>query len=109
MRVACKSVIMAVGRTMRRVTVAPSSSPLAFSTIEEVAEALRGAGTRLTTPRRMVLETLFAADTLLTAEQIADGSITGVPLDLTSVYRTLERLEELGVVRHMHIGHGASV
>jgi Fur family ferric uptake transcriptional regulator len=94
---------------MCRVTVASSSSPLPFSTIEEVAEALRGAGTRLTTPRRMVLETLFAADTLLTAEQIADGSVTGVPLDLTSVYRTLERLEELGVVRHMHIGHGASV
>ena len=41
----------------------------------------------------------------LTAEQIADGSVTGVALDLTSVYRNLERLEELGV----HIGHGASV
>lgn len=90
-------------------TVAPSSSPLSFSTIEDVAEALRAAGTRLTTPRRLVLETLFAADTLLTAEQIADGSVTGVSLDLTSVYRTLERLEEFGIVRHMHIGHGASV
>ncbi|MDA0172197.1 transcriptional repressor [Solirubrobacter taibaiensis] len=90
-------------------TVAPSSARLPFTTIDEVAEALRSAGTRLTTPRRMVLEALFAADTLLTAEQIADGSVTGVPLDLTSVYRNLERLEELGVVRHMHIGHGASV
>ena len=94
---------------MGRVTVAPSSARLSFTTIDEVAEALRSAGTRLTTPRRMVLEALFAADTLLTAEQIADGSVTGVPLDLTSVYRNLERLEELGVVRHMHIGHGASV
>jgi Fur family transcriptional regulator, ferric uptake regulator len=94
---------------MRRVTLAPFSAPLAFNTIEDVAEALRRGGTRLTTPRRMVLEALFAADTLLTAEQIADGSVTGVPLDLTSVYRNLEKLEELGVVRHMHVGHGASV
>jgi Fur family ferric uptake transcriptional regulator len=94
---------------MPRVTLASSSEPLPFDTIDDVAVALRRAGSRLTTPRRMVLEALFAADTLLTAEQIADGSVTGVPLDLTSVYRNLERLEELGVVRHVHIGHGPSV
>ena len=30
-------------------------------------------------------------------------------VDLTSVYRNLELLEELGVVRHVHVGHGPSV
>ncbi|MBE2315832.1 transcriptional repressor [Solirubrobacter sp. CPCC 204708] len=85
-------------------TLAPPSEPLPFRDLEDVAAALRRAGSRLTTPRRMVLEALFAADELLTAEQIADGK-----LDLTSVYRNLEKLEELGVVRHVHIGHGPSV
>lgn len=90
-------------------TVAPRSQPLSFETIDDVAAALRSAGSRLTTPRRLVLQALFAAGTLVPAEQIAAGAHTGVPLDLTSVYRNLETLERLGVVRHVHIGHGPSV
>jgi Fur family ferric uptake transcriptional regulator len=39
-----------------------------------------------------------------TPEQINEA-VTGV--DLTTVYRTLELLEELGLVRHTHLGHGA--
>ncbi|MDQ6848758.1 MAG: transcriptional repressor [Actinomycetota bacterium] len=39
-----------------------------------------------------------------TPEQINDA-VSGV--DLTTVYRTLELLEELGIVRHAHLGHGA--
>jgi Fur family ferric uptake transcriptional regulator len=84
-------------------TEAPRTEPLAFRDLDDVAAAVRNAGGRLTTPRRLVLEALFAADGLLSAEQIAH---TGVPLDLTSVYRNLELLEELGVVRHVHVGHG---
>ncbi len=90
-------------------TEAPRSEPLAFADIEDVAALLRGAGSRLTTPRRLVLEALFAADELLSAEQISLGAMTGVSLDLTSVYRNLEVLEELGIVRHVHFGHGPSV
>jgi Fur family ferric uptake transcriptional regulator len=89
---------------MRSVTVAPRTQPLAFSDIDDVAAALRRAGSRLTTPRRLVLEALFEARGLLTAEQIAGGK-----LDITSVYRNLEKLEELGVVRHVHVAHGPSV
>lgn len=90
-------------------TVAPESEPLHFRDLEDVAAALRAEGTRMTTPRRLVLEALFAADGLVSAEQVAAGAHTGVALDLTSVYRNLERLEELGVVRHVHLGHGPSV
>jgi Fur family ferric uptake transcriptional regulator len=90
-------------------TVAPKSEPLQFHSIDDVAEALRRGGGRLTTPRRLVLQALFAASELVPAERIAAGTDTGVELDLTSVYRNLERLEELGVVRHIHIGHGPSV
>ena len=90
-------------------TVTPRGRPLSFSTIEDVADALRGQGGRLTTPRRLVLQALFATGDLVTAERIAAGTDTGVALDLSSVYRNLEKLEELGVVQHIHVGHGPGV
>src|SRR3954464_913818 len=82
-------------------TVAPRSEPLRFGSLEEVEAAVRRDGGRLTRPRRQVLEALFAAEGLAPAAQPAGGGI-----ELTSVYRNLERLEELGVVRHVHLGHG---
>ena len=87
-------------------TIAPRSEPLRFDDIEDVAAALRADGRRLSMPRRQVLEALFAADALVSAEYIAAGTDTGVPIEITSVYRNLEQLEELGVVRHLHVGHG---
>jgi Fur family ferric uptake transcriptional regulator len=39
-----------------------------------------------------------------TPEQICE-SVDGV--DVTTVYRTLELLEQIGLVRHAHLGHGA--
>jgi Fur family ferric uptake transcriptional regulator len=90
-------------------TVSPRTQPLVFTSIEDIAEALRRQGGRLTTPRRLVLQALFAAGDLVSAERIAAGTDTGIALDLSSVYRNLERLEELGVVQHIHIGHGPGV
>ena len=89
--------------------VAPKLTRLLFDTLVDVAAALRERGGRLTTPRRLVLQALFATDDLVPAERIAAGTDTGIPLDLTSVYRNLERLEQLGVVRHIHVGHGPGV
>ena len=88
-------------------TVAPSRKPLEFGAIDEVLALLREGGNRISTSRRIVLEALFEADGPVSAEHIADG-LGGkrTTAELTSVYRTLERLEELGVVRHVHIGHG---
>src|SRR3954468_14959284 len=87
-------------------TVAPRSEPLRFKSLEDVEAVVRRDGGRLTAARRLVLRALFAADGLVSAEQIASGTVGGTPVELTSVYRTLERLEELGVVRHVHLGHG---
>ena len=64
------------------------------------ASALRARGLRLSSARRLLLEALFAARRPLTADELtADG-------DLASTYRNLETLEELGLVRHVHLGHG---
>jgi Fur family transcriptional regulator, ferric uptake regulator len=90
-------------------TVAPPGRSLRFRDFADVVNAIRRDGGRLTMPRRLVLEALFAADRLVSAEQIADGADTGVEIELTSVYRNLEWLEALGVVRHVHFGHRAGL
>jgi Fur family transcriptional regulator, ferric uptake regulator len=89
------------------VTHAPRSPRLEFGDLEDVARALRAAGGRFSMPRRRVLEALFAAEGPVSAEYIAQG-LGGrtATLEPASVYRALEYLEELGVVRHVHLGHG---
>ncbi len=80
---------------------AHSAAPLANAPdLETAAAVVRSRGLRLSTSRRLVLEALYAADGPLTAEQIAGD------MDVASVYRNLETLEEIGLVRHVHLGHG---
>jgi Fur family transcriptional regulator, ferric uptake regulator len=75
--------------------------PLEVDSPEEVVAALRAAGHRVSASARAVLDALFAADGPVSAEELA-----GDDLELTSVYRNLERLQALGVVTHLHAGHG---
>lgn len=84
-------------------TRAPDTPPLSFSGVADVARALRERGGRVSGPTRVVLAALFSAPGPVSAERLA---ATAGGLDMTTVYRNLERLEELGVVRHVHLGHG---
>jgi Fur family transcriptional regulator, ferric uptake regulator len=88
-------------------TYAPGAPPLPVSDVAAAAAALRRRGGRLSQPRRQVLEALFAAEGPVSAEYLAQG-LGGrtMPVELTSAYRALEHLERLGVVRHVHLGHG---
>ena len=53
-----------------------------------------------------MLEALFVADGPVSADRIADGLAGRLPRsDLASVYRNLETLESVGLVRHFHLGH----
>jgi len=89
------------------VTESPRVVPLRFETLEDVAAAIRASGRRLSAARRMILDELFAADAPVSAERIAERlADRGAAFDLTSIYRNLERLEAMGVVRHVHFGHG---
>jgi Fe2+ or Zn2+ uptake regulation protein len=83
-------------------TQSPDSEPLHFTGIEEAIASLRERGLRLSTSRRLVLESLFEAPAPVTAEQLS----TELGLDLASVYRNLETFERHGLVRHVHFGHG---
>jgi Fur family transcriptional regulator, ferric uptake regulator len=78
--------------------------------VATVLRTLRASGHRVSAPMRAVVVALFAADGPVTAEQIAEGSGRGgARVELTSVYRNLERLQRLGVVTHVHVGHGAGL
>lgn len=82
-------------------TVAPQTPPLSFTTIAEAIAAVRKAGKRLSTARRLVLEALFAAEGPVSATHLAHT----LELDESSVYRNLEVLERHGLIRHVHLGH----
>jgi Fur family transcriptional regulator, ferric uptake regulator len=88
-------------------TPARHRRPLGVATLDAAVAALRARGLRVSAARRLVLEALFAADGPASVEEIADGLGGRVPRsDVASTYRNLETLEELGLVRHMHLGHG---
>lgn len=82
-------------------TLAPDVPPLAFNDLGDAIRALRSSGLRLSTPRRLVLEALFAAKGPVAAADLARE----LSLDESSVYRNLEVLEQRGLVRHVHLGH----
>jgi Fur family ferric uptake transcriptional regulator len=70
-------------------------------------DRLRAQGYRLTPQRQLVLEavtTLGHATPDEIAEQVRS---TASGVNISTVYRTLELLEELGLVTHTHLGHGA--
>src|SRR4051812_28149866 len=85
-------------------TVAPETPRRSFDDIEGALAILREHGLRVSSARRLVLQSLFASDGPATAEAIAGRS--GLALDLASVYRNLETLERVGIVQHVHLGHG---
>ena len=88
-------------------TTPHTGTPVAAPDLDAAVAVLRQRGLRVSAARRLVLESLYAAGEPISAEQIADG-LGGrfPPSDLASVYRNLETLEGLGIVRHFHLGHG---
>ncbi|MGP0037317.1 MAG: Fur family transcriptional regulator [Solirubrobacteraceae bacterium] len=86
-------------------TLSPNVPPLAVDNLREAEQALREAGFRLSTPRRLVLEALFEAAGPVAASDLARE----LSLDESSVYRNLEVLEHQGLIRHVHLGHSAGL
>jgi Fur family ferric uptake transcriptional regulator len=73
---------------------------MTVASLPTLLNTVRAHGMRVSTARRSVLEVLMAAGEPLTAEQVAGGA------DLASTYRNLDALESIGIVRHLHLGHG---
>ncbi|MDX3097171.1 Fur family transcriptional regulator [Streptomyces sp. ME01-24h] len=68
---------------------------------------LRQRGYRLTPQRQLVLEAVDALEHATPDEILTEVRRTASGVNISTVYRTLELLEELGLVSHAHLGHGA--
>src|SRR4051794_35810415 len=82
---------------------AHSSPAITAPSLPAALGTMRSLGMRVSSARRRILVALYAADRPVTAEELT-MSIRGA--DPSSVYRNLETLEEIGLVRHVHLGHG---
>jgi Fur family transcriptional regulator, ferric uptake regulator len=98
------------GRQRGATAVADRSDDSELAVVEDLESAvalMRERGLRVSSARRLVVEALLAADGPMSAEQIAEGIGGRVPSsDIASVYRNLQAFEDIGLVRHVHLGHG---
>jgi Fur family transcriptional regulator, ferric uptake regulator len=93
------------GATTR--AIRPDAPTLATRDLSSAMTLMRERGLRVSAARRLVLEALLAADGPMSAEQIAHGIGGRVPSsDIASVYRNLQAFDDIGLVRHVHLGHG---
>ncbi|WP_072487996.1 transcriptional repressor [Streptomyces atratus] len=68
---------------------------------------LRQRGYRLTPQRQLVLEAVDTLEHATPDDILSEVRRTASGVNISTVYRTLELLEELGLVSHAHLGHGA--
>jgi Fe2+ or Zn2+ uptake regulation protein len=79
---------------------------------DQLLGSLRESGLRITVPRRAVCEVLAAArDEHLTAADLHQRveQLIGASVDPSTIYRTIDVLEEAGHLHHVHFGHGPGV
>jgi Fur family ferric uptake transcriptional regulator len=70
-------------------------------------EELRARGYRVTPQRQLVLEAIAKLDHATPEEIAAQVQETARGVNISTIYRTLELLDKLGLVTHTHLGHGA--
>lgn len=68
---------------------------------------LRAKGYRLTHQRQCILEAVTELGHATPEEILTRVRSDGTSINISTVYRTLDVLEELGLVSHCHLGHGA--
>jgi Fur family ferric uptake transcriptional regulator len=94
-------------RAMTLVRQSPATRP---ATLDAALATVRAHGLRASSARRLLLAALVAAERPIPAEAIARGLDGRVPpSDVASVYRNLDALERIGIVRRLHAGHGAAL
>lgn len=78
--------------------------------VEETLDHIKQRGWKVTVARRAVVECLIEGVPHLSADDIAALVRRNYPdIHLSTVYRTLEALEEAGIIDHVHLGHGRAI
>lgn len=72
-----------------------------------LSDVLRGSGKRLTPQRRLILDAVGKLGHATPDEVLAEARTVQPTLSISTVYRNLEVLEELGLVRHAHLSDRA--
>lgn len=75
--------------------------------IDHWLETLQGSGYRLTAPRRALVEVMAGSSKALGPNDLYELGRAQCPgLGLVTVYRTLEKLEELDLIERVHLPDG---
>jgi Fur family ferric uptake transcriptional regulator len=74
---------------------------------DELASRLHSLGYRLTPQRQLVLRAVEKLDHATPDEILAEVQQHASAVNVSTIYRTLEVLEELGLVRHAHLSDRA--
>ena len=81
-----------------------------MATAAEIVDRLTAAGGRRTASRQAIAEVIAEAGSHFTAEEMAERVQHRFPsVNISSVYRTLDALTDLGIIDHVHFGHGRAV
>lgn len=78
-----------------------------MSSPSNLPETLRAKGYRITPQRQLVLDAVTTLQHGTPDEICAEVQRAAGGVNLSTVYRALELLEQLGMVTHTHLGHGA--
>ncbi|WP_240770535.1 Fur family transcriptional regulator [Nocardioides sp. GY 10127] len=70
---------------------------------EDLRDRLRGSGYRMTPQRELILRAVQALEHATPDEVLAEVRQHSAAVNASTVYRTLEVLETLGLVRHAHL------
>ena len=76
-------------------------------TTQDWREKLRGSGYRLTPQRELILDAVDRLGHATPDEVLAEVRKQSTSVNVSTVYRTLEVLEQLGLVRHAHLSDRA--
>ncbi len=70
-------------------------------------QTLHQRGLRMTPQRQLVLDAVRALGHATPEQICAQVQVHAPAVNITTIYRTLDLLERLGLVVHTHLGHGA--
>lgn len=77
--------------------------------VAQVLAGLREKGQRITTARRAVIEALALNTAHPSVDQLCSDIERRLPgVHRSTIYRTLETLDDLGAITHVHMGHGTT-
>jgi Fur family transcriptional regulator, ferric uptake regulator len=88
------------------VTSSRRAGGVVLTDFDDIVAALRAAGHNVGATRRDILRVVLAREGAFTADELA-SSLEDV--HVSTVYRSLALLEEIGVVDHVHLAHGPAL